>query len=289
VERRAEALPLAAFLVASVFAGGNAVGVRYSNRELDPLWGAGFRFALATALLAGLMAVLRLSPPRGRALAGAALYGALNFGAAFALVYYGFVRIHAGLGQTLLAVVPLATLLLAVLQRQERFRLTALAGSVLALLGIAVLSQAPLREEVPLLSLLALLAAAFCFAEAAVVVRRFPAVHPLTMNAVGMATAALVLIGGALLVGDAISLPERTATWVALAYLVAVGSILVFGLYVLVLRYWNASRAAYTFVVVPVVTVLVSAWLDDEPVRLSLLIGGALVVVGVYVGALRHA
>lgn len=289
MERRAEALPLAAFLVGSVLAGGNAVGVRYSNRELDPLWGAGFRFALAALLLAALMAVLRLAPPRGRALTGALLYGSLNFGAAFALAYYGFVRVHAGLGQTLLAVVPLVTLLLAVLQRQERFRLAALIGSVLALLGIGVLSQAPLREDVPLLSLLALIASAFCFAEAAVVVRRFPAVHPITMNAVGMTAAAALLIGGALLAGDVIVLPQRDETWLAIGYLVAIGSIVVFGLYIVVLRYWSASRAAYTFVVVPLVTVVLSAWLDDEPMRLSLVVGGALVLAGVYVGALRRA
>lgn len=288
MDSRGEARPLAAFLVGSVLAGGNAVGVRYSNRELDPLWGAGLRFALAAVLLAGLMAVLRLSLPRGAALAGAILYGALNFGAAFALAYYGFVRIHAGLGQTVLAIVPLVTLLLAVLQRQERFRLAALGGSLLALAGIAVLSQAPVRE-VPLLSLLALLAAALCFAEAAIVVRRVPVVHPITMNAVGMGAAAVLLIGGALLVGEEIALPERAQTWIALGYLVVVGSIVVFGLYVLVLRYWSASRAAYTFVLVPVVTVVLSAWLDDEPVRLGLILGGALVLTGVYVGALRRA
>jgi drug/metabolite transporter (DMT)-like permease len=283
-----EGRPLAAFLIGSVLAGGNAVGVRYSNRELDPLWGAGLRFALAAVLLAALMAVLGLSPPREKALAGAVLYGALNFGAAFGLAYYGFVRIHAGLGQTVLAVVPLVTLLLAVLQRQERFRPAALGGSVLALGGIAVLSQAPLRG-VPMLSLLALLAAAFCFAEAAIVVRRVPTVHPLTMNAVGMAAAALMLVGGAILVGDTIELPEHAETWIALGYLVVVGSIVVFGLYVFVLRFWSASRAAYTFVLVPVVTVAISAWLDDEPVRLGLILGGVLVLTGVYIGALRRA
>jgi drug/metabolite transporter (DMT)-like permease len=283
-----EGRPLAAFLIGSVLAGGNAVGVRYSNRELDPLWGAGLRFALAAALLAALMAVLGLSPPRGNALAGAVLYGALNFGAAFALAYYGFVRIHAGLGQTVLALVPLVTLLLAVLQRQERFRPAALGGSVLALAGIAVLAQAPL-QGVPMLSLLALLAAACCFAEAAIVVRRVPAVHPITMNAVGMTAAAVMLVAGSILVGDTIALPENAETWIALGYLVVVGSIVVFGLYVLVLRYWSASRAAYTFVLVPVVTVALSAWLDDEPVRLGLILGGALVLTGVYVGALRRA
>jgi drug/metabolite transporter (DMT)-like permease len=283
-----ERVALAAFLVGSVLAGGNAVGVRFSNRELSPLWGAGFRFALAAALLAALMAVLRLAPPQGRALTGAVLYGALNFGAAFALAYYGFVKVHAGLGQTLLAVVPLVTLLLAVLQRQERLRVAGIVGSLLALIGIAVLSQAPLREAVPFRSILALLASALCFAQAAIVVRRFPSVHPVTMNAVAMGAAAVLLVAGSVLIGEPIELPERAATWAAIAYLVVVGSVLVFSLYVLVLRYWSASRTSYTFVLVPVVTVALSAWLDDEPVRLGLVIGGALVLIGVYVGALRQ-
>jgi drug/metabolite transporter (DMT)-like permease len=282
-----ERIALGAFLVASVLAGGNAVGVRFSNRELDPLWGAGFRFALATALLGVMLVALRLPPPRGRALTGAALYGALNFGAAFALVYYGFVDVHAGLGQTLLAVVPLATLLLAVLQRQERFRMDGIAGAVLALVGIAVLSRAPLREDVPLLSLLAILAGALCFAQAAIVVRRFPPVNPVTMNAVAMGTATVLLVVGSVAVGETIALPEQGETWAALAYLVVVGSVIVFSLYIVVLRYWSASRTSYTFVLVPVVTVLLSAWLDDEPVRASLLLGGSLVIAGVYVGALR--
>jgi drug/metabolite transporter (DMT)-like permease len=282
-----ERIALGAFLVASVLAGGNAVGVRFSNRELSPLWGAGFRFALATALLAALMAALRLAPPTGRALTGAVLYGALNFGAAFALAYYGFVEVHAGLGQTLLALVPLATLLLAALQRQERLRAGGILGAALALIGIAVLSRAPIGEAVPLLSLVALLAAALCFAQATIVVRRFPAVHPVTMNTVGMGTAAVLLVAGSLLVGETIELPERASTWVAIVYLVAIGSVIVFSLYIVVLRYWSASRMSYTFVLVPVVTVLLSAWLDDEPVRASLLLGGSIVIAGVYVGALR--
>jgi drug/metabolite transporter (DMT)-like permease len=174
-----------------------------------------------------------------------------------------------------------------VLAQQERLRLGAVVGALLAVAGIAVLSRAPLREAVPVVSLLALLGSAFCFAQAAVLVRRFPPVHPVTMNAVGMATAASLLIPASLLVGESLAFPQRAATWAALAYLIVVGSVLVFVLYVLVLRYWDASRAAYTFVLVPVVTVVLSAWLDDEPVRIGLVFGGLLVLIGVYVGALR--
>ncbi|HKF15267.1 MAG TPA: DMT family transporter [Gaiellaceae bacterium] len=279
----------AAFFGMSVLAGGNAVAIRFSNRELDPLWGAGLRFALAAALLAAVVVILRLRLPRGAALAGALLYGTLGIGGAFALAYYGLVHIHAGLGQTLLAIVPLATLFLAVLQRQERLRLAALVGGVLALAGIAVMSQATLDEDVPALSLAAVLAAAFCFAEAAILVRRFPPVNPVVMNAVGMATGALLLLGGALLAGEAFELPRRGETWFAIGYLVPVGSVLVFVLYLVVLRYWEASRAAYEFVLIPVFTLALSIWLDDEPLTLGLLLGGPLVVLGVYIGALRRA
>jgi len=287
VKPESERVTLAAFITASVLAGGNAVGVRFSNRELEPLWGAGLRFTLAAALLLALMAALKLTLPRGRALTGALLYGALNFGGAFALAYYALVQLHAGFGQILLALVPLATLLLAVLQREERLRRWAVVGGLLALAGVALMSRAPVRDSVPLLSVLAALGSAFCFAEAAVLVRRFPRVHPVTMNAVGMATGAVLLLIGSLLVGEPISLPEQTETWVALAYLIVAGSVLVFVLYLVVLRQWSASRAAYTFVLIPIVTVALSAWLDDEPIGTGLLLGGLLVLAGVYVGALR--
>ena len=61
----------------------------------------------------------------------------------------------------------------------------------------------------------------------------------------------------------------------------------VFLLYLYVLGRWAASRAAYSFVLIPVVAVVLSAWLDDEPIGWSLVLGGILVLGGVYVGALR--
>jgi len=286
---RPEQLVLPAFIAESVLAGGNAVGVRFSNRELDPLWGAGLRFALAALLLGSVVAVLRLPFPRGRALAGAIVFGVLMFGASFGLAYYAFVRIHAGLGQTLFALVPLATLLLAVAQKQERLRAAAVAGTLLSLVGVALISGLSESESVPLLSLLAILGGVFCFAQASVLVRRFPPVHSVTLNAIGMATGALVLIVLALAFGHSIVVPEQAETWLALAYLVAIGSGVVFVLYVFVIRVWGASRAAYGFVLTPVVTVLLSAWLDDEPISRGLVFGGVLVLTGVYIGVLRPA
>ena len=281
--------PLVAFILSSVLAGGNAVCVRFTNRELAPLWGAGLRFALAAVLLLALMAIRRLAFPKGRELGGALLFGLLNFAGAFAFAYYALERLQAGFGQTVLALTPLATLLLAVAQRQERLRWASIAGAGIAVAGVAVISGPSLGHAVPVLSLLASLGAVLCFGEATVVARRFRSVHPITMNAVGMTAGAAVLILGAVVAGNAIEVPQRGATWAALAYLVPVGSVMVFVLFLYVVDHWGASRAAYGFVLIPPVTVVVSWWLLDEPVTWTLVIGGLLVLAGVYVGALRPA
>lgn len=284
-----ERLALAAFVTQAVLAGGNAVGVRFSNRELEPLWGAALRFMLAAALMVALMAAMRLDLPRGRAFTGSVLYGLFNFGLPFALIYYGLVHVHAGLGQVLLSLVPLATLLLAVLWRQEQVRAAALLGTALALAGVALMTRGPIREAAPLLSVLALVGASFCFAQALVLVRRFPRVHPVAMNGVGMSAGAVVLLAAAAVSRDSFALPQDTQTWLAIAYLVVFGSVGVFLLLLYVLGRWPATRTAYAFVLIPFVTVLLSAWLDDEPVTVGLVLGGLLVLAGVYVGALRRA
>ncbi|WP_310941983.1 EamA family transporter [Streptomyces sp. gCLA4] len=288
MQRTPDRLTLAAFAATAVLAGGNAVGVRFSNRELDPLWGAAVRFGAAALVLLAIMVLRRLAFPRGRALAGAVLFGVLNFGVTFALAYYALVRIHAGLGQTILSLVPLATLLLAVAQRVEPFRWMAAVGTVLATAGVAVISRAPLQGSMPLLSFLAILGSVLAFAQSLVLVRRLPKVHPVTMNAVGMTAAAVLLFAGSLAAGDTWRLPDRPATWWALGYLVVGGSVLTFVLYLFVVGRWGASRAAYMFVITPIVTIMLSAWLDDEPLTASLLLGAPLILMGVYLGALRR-
>jgi drug/metabolite transporter (DMT)-like permease len=279
-------LVLTAFVVGSVLAGANAVGIKFSNDELDPLWGAALRFTAAAAVMWLILAFLRRPVPRGRALTGSLLYGLFNFAGAFGFGFLAFVELEAGFGQLVLAIVPLLTLLLAVAHGQEALRMRSLAGALLAIAGITVMSSVSLAGGSAMALVFALLAA-ICFAEGAVVVRRFRPIDPYGLNAVGMTVGAVVILGAALVRGDDIALPERAATWLAQAYMILVGSVLVFVLYVFILSRWEASRATYTFVVVPPVTVLVSWWLRDEPLGAGLVLGGVLVLIGVYIGAIQ--
>ena len=238
-------------------------------------------------MFAAIMALVRPPAPRGRTLGGAVLFGLLNFAGAVGFAYYGFVRIHAGLGQLVYSMVPLVTLLLAALQRQERLHARSIVGALFAVAGVLVLAQGALHESVPLDSALAFLASLLCLSQGAVTIRQIPPVHTVPLNLIGCLTAALVLIPAAALSGEELALPRERNTWLALTYVVFVGSGLMFVLYISVLRRWAASRAAYVFVVSPFLTVLLSAWLDDEPVGAALVLGGAVILAGVYLGALR--
>lgn len=273
--------------VAVIFIGGtNFVAVKFSNAELPPLFGAGIRFAAATLIFLGIMKARRMKLPRGRELAGAAVYGLLSVGMFYALLYFALIGLSAGTTSVILASVPLVTLVMAVLQGQEKFTSRGLVGGLLALGGIAVLSYRTLEGEMPVLSLLAALGGAFAASEAAVLVKGFPKSDPITTNAVGMGVGATGLLLASAITREPWFFPGQMPTWLALVWLVAVGSVGLFGLFVFVIKRWKASASVYAVTLMPVVAVSLGALLANESISLESIAGGLLVVLGVYVGAL---
>jgi drug/metabolite transporter (DMT)-like permease/predicted GNAT family acetyltransferase len=279
---------LVAFAFAVLIGGSNFVAVRLSNRELPPFFGAGSRFASATLLLFLIAAVARISLPRGRSLQGAVIFGMLNFFAAYALFYWGLQRVPAALAGVVFGAVPLFTFVLAVLQKLEHFAWRAALGALVAIGGIAVMAGSPANGDVPPLYVAAVLLSALAAAETSVVIKLFPAVHPVAMNAVGMAVATPLLLALSLISGERWVVPERSATWLAIAFLVLLGSVGLFILFVYVIQHWTASGASYQFVLIPIVAAL-GGWLVlGESLTASLAFGGILVIAGVYIGALAR-
>ena len=81
-------------------------------------------------------------------------------------------------------------------------------------------------------------------------------------------------------------MPTQPDTLLAMAYLIGPGSIGVFLLALYVLARWTASATSYAFLLFPLVAIALGAVLFDEPVQPSFVLGGAVVLVGVYVGAM---
>ena len=284
--RSPDAPTLGAFAVAVTLGGANFLAVRFSNRELAPFWGAGLRFALAAVLFVLIAVALRLRWPRGRQLALTAVYGALSFAISYALLYWALVRVTAGVAVVVLAIVPLATLLLAAAQGLERLRLRGAVGALLALVGIAWMTITPREVVLPLSALVAMLAAALCIGESIIVGKRLSANHPAMTNAVGMGVGAVLLVGLSAAAGESRALPRQGEALWAVAYLVTLGSVGLFVLVLLVVRRWTASATSYMFVLFPVVTMALGAWLADEPITRQAVSGAALVMLGVWFGAL---
>jgi drug/metabolite transporter (DMT)-like permease len=277
-------LTVAAWVVVILIGGGNAVGGRVSNFELDPWWGAMIRFGAATFVFGVIFAIVRPTIGSSRALLGAALYGLVGFGLQFAFLYWALRDTPAGVAQVIIALAPLLTVLLAIAHRLEAFRWKAVLGALLALTGVAVIFAERLTGAVPLVALFAVVASAACLAESLVILKLTPATSPITTNLVGMGVGTVFLAGISLAAGERWVVPQEPDTWIALGYLVVGGSILAWGLYVFIVRRWSASATSYSLLLLPLATVVYAAVLLGEEISPTFVIGGTIVLVGVWIG-----
>ena len=280
-------LALGTFAGAVVVGGSNFVAIRFSNRELDPLWGAGLRFALAAAVFGLLCAALRLPFPRGRVLGLVLTYGLLAFAAAYGCLYWAMQEVPAGVAAVVLAVGPLLTLLLAVVHGLERLSGRALAGALIAVGGSALIFFQPGSVAFGWRSFVLLVLAALAAAESVVVSKRCGRQHPVVMNFIGMSVGAAVLLVVSALAGEHLVLPAEGATQLALVYLGA-GTVALFLFVLVVVQRWTASATSYVFVLMPIVAVTLGALVADERITATTILGGAIVCAGVYLGALAR-
>lgn len=282
----AERSILVTFLLFVIVGGGASVAIRITYAELDPFWAAASRFALGAVAFWALVYFRKIPLPKGRALAGAVLFGTLTVGFAFLLIAWGLVVTPASLYQILMAMVPLLTLFLSALHGIESITRRGLFGSLLAIGGIAVSVGGANTVDISWPHIAAIILAAVCMAEGGVLIKRFPPNPPVMTNAIAMTVGAIILAVASLVSQESWIIPSETNTWIAFLYLVIFVTVVAFMLYMFVLGKWSASRTSYGFVLVPLVTIVVAATVAGEEISLNFLLGAALVLAGVYVGAL---
>ena len=277
---------LLAFAAFVVLAGANAAAVKGVLGEMPPFWSAGLRFVLAGALLLALMVIQRRRAPRGDRLLGTVLFGVFGFALAYFFLYQAIGDTGSGTTMVVLAVVPLLTVLLSVVHGIERPRLVGVVGALIAMAGIVIVAADQLSLNVPLIAIALLLAAATCQAESVVIVKRLPPGDPVAANAIGMLLGGTLLLAASVVAQEPLVPPTQSSTLLGMAYLIGPGSIGVFMLALYVLARWTASATSYAFLLFPLVAIVLGAVLFEEPVQPSFLLGGAVVIVGVYVGAI---
>ncbi len=183
--------------------------------------------------------------------------------------------------------VPLITLFFAAAHKLESIQKRGIVGGILAMIGIAVSVGSSLFSggDFSMLHIGAILVAAVCFAEAGIVVKLLPPCHPYATNAIAMSVGTLLLLAASLIQGEPWILPSVASVWIGLIYLV-LGSVVAYLLYLYILGRWTVTGASYSFVLNPLVTMMLATFLTDEIMTLPFLVGAFVVLVGVFVGAL---
>jgi len=281
---RPDRVTLAAFVGFVLIAGAVSVAIRLGSFELPPFWAATLRYAMAVTIFVALAIALRIPFPRGANLIGALLFS-LAFVVSNALYYVGVSGSSASVGALAFALLPLVALALAATIGLERFTLRGVAGALVAAAGAAVVVGDQLGAAVPLPALLALGGAMFFGAVAAVVIKRLPPGQPIAANAVGGAFVLPILLALSFLTHESRALPSRPETWMALGFLVLLGTVLLFPLALFIIGRWTASGYSYTGLFKPLAAVALAAVILGESIRLTFVLGGALILVGVWVGA----
>ncbi|MBN8656615.1 MAG: DMT family transporter [Anaerolineae bacterium] len=277
---------LTAFVLVILLGGSNSVAIRFGNQELAPFWGAFLRLMPAALIYWAIFFGRRMSMPTFNDSAVIAINGFISTGMGFALLYWGLQTVPVSLATVIISTGPLFTLILAVVHRLENFRVQALIGGLIAFTGLAIAVRAQPGSSDLLPGILALLLGALISAEGNIIFKIYTVnSNPVIINALSLFSAAVFVGVVSFFAHETWNLPSTSTGWMALSYLVIFGSVLMFYLFVYVLSKWTASAASYSILFFPLVATSLAAWLAKEMVTVPFILGGVLVLVGVWVGA----
>ncbi len=278
---------IGAFLLLTLIWGTTWAAIRIGLQGVPPFTGVAARFTLAGGLLLALASLLGVR--LGRARHEKTLWlanGLLSFCVSYSIVYWSEQYIPSGLTAVLFATYPLCVAALAhFLLPGERLGSGAALGMLLGFAGVAVIFSddlALLGGERVRYAALVMLVSPLASAAASVAVKRWGSgVHPLSLAAVPMLVAGVVMGGVALVLERDARLVLDARSLGALLYLAILGSAVAFTVYYWLLARVSATRVALMTYLIPIVAVAVGALAFGEPLRPRLLTGSALVLAGV--------
>jgi drug/metabolite transporter (DMT)-like permease len=277
---------VAGYVVMCAIWGTTWLAIKFGLQGLPPITGVGARFTLAALFL---WALSRAVPgPRGSAPPWQVIVilAATLFGGNYALTYYAETGLASGLVAVLFGTLPFFVFAFGAVLLGERVGPTAVAGALLALAGVAVISVGADMHG-SLSYVLATLAAAAVSAFANVELKKFAAHDPFRTLPPAMLLAGVTM----LLAGAAFEHPDwkRGASPTSIAavlYLAVLGSGVAFYLNHWLLQRLETWVVGLSALIIPVIAVTVGALLGGEAFGVKELAGAALVLAGVWL-ALR--
>lgn len=271
----------ASFAAMCLIWGSTFLAIRIGNETLAPVWSASLRLLIAAPLYLLIALLAGAAWPRGAALRAALLYGLLNYGVNFSLLYWGEMVVPSSTSAILYATIPLTTSIAAARLGIHPARRHEIAGALIGLAGVALVFSGELARGGPPLALAAVFVAACAGALSGIATKLGPPQSTWSLNAIGAAAGLAVCLPVSLLLRERWSLPHGVAGWWPVLYLVAAGNLVAYALYGWLLTKWKVTRVNALTLVTPVIAVFLGAWIRSETPGIGTVAGAALVLAGV--------
>jgi drug/metabolite transporter (DMT)-like permease len=288
--RPAIALP---FLLVGLIWGSTWFVITTQIHDISAFWSVTWRFAAATPAMFALALIMRKPIAMPRRAHGLALaMGLFQFSGNYNFVYLSEQYLTSGIVALLIGMMLVPNALLGRALLGQAITPRFMWGSMVALAGIGLLlineaEGAPLGGDVTLGVVLALVA--MVSASIANVIQAGPAgrdVALMSLLAWSMLYGTIIDFGIAWALAGSPQIPTEPLYWAGIAWLAIVGSVVTFPLYYDLVRKLGAGRAAYNGVLVVVIAMVVSTWLEGYQWTPLAIGGGALAMVGLVI-ALR--
>ncbi len=267
--------------------GSTWLAIKVGLRDLPPISFAGIRFAIAAAVIYGVIAFRRVRLPWARRDWRLLIYtGFLTITVNYALVFWGEQYISSGLAALLNATIPLFGLPLAHRYlASEPLTRRKLAGVLLGLAGVLMVFGVELGGSGPLAfwASAGILVASLAGAQAGVLIKaRGTHIDPAVLAGVQMAAGCVpLLIGGIALEGNPLRFHWTPVAVGALVYLALVGSVIAFLAYYWLIRHTEVTRVLLIPLVTPLIAVLLGVSFLGEEMGWGTVGGGAAILAGV--------
>ena len=277
---------LAMVVLVALLIGGNFTALKFALDHTTPLLLAGLRTVVGGTFLLGFVTLVRGERiPTDRVMLGKIFVVSLAITTiSSGLLVFGVNRVPAGLASLLSSTMPLFTALLVLLLMGTRPTPLGSLGLIVGFVGTVVLASPSLDGEATATGIIALALSALAWAFGTVFMqwRDFSAVSPVMIVAVQLPMSAAILIPVALLTEGVADTDWSMGLFVPLAYAAIPANAVTFALMATIVKRAAATQAAATAYLIPISGVFFGWLIRDERLGTIELIGGVLVVAGVY-------
>lgn len=279
-------LPILALIWVGFFWGTTWIASKEGVRYIPGIQMAAIRQFIAGLLYIVFFLVTKAPWPKGKQWKTIVILAILNFTLSNGLSTAGVKYISSGLGAIIAAIFPIWVVIISFF-RGERIAKLAVTGTLISFVGICVIFYEHLADFLIadfrlgiILSVIATITWAF---GTLYTKKKAASFNPYFSLGLQMFISSILLFAYNGATGISVSLSEiPISTWYAIAYLVIVGSLITFTIFIYSLQNLPPEISSIYAYINPIVAVLLGAVLFGESLSLSIALGGFVTLFGLY-------